>query len=93
MEIRQEIGKWGNSLGLRIPSMLVESLGIKQGDDVRLTVEGHALIVTPSKEHSFEEQLASFDMDAACRHYEDCDPIPDDALALIHDDAIGREAL
>lgn len=31
------IAKWGNSLAVRIPSAVAEELGLKEGDDVKLT--------------------------------------------------------
>ena len=32
------IAKWGNSLAVRLPSAVVEALGLKDGDDIELTV-------------------------------------------------------
>lgn len=93
MEVHQEIGKWGNSLGLRIPSTLADSLGIQQGDDVSIAIEDNALIITPSKEASLEDQLEAFDMQAACKQYDNCDPIPDDIKDFITMDSVGREVL
>lgn len=31
-----QISKWGNSLGVRLPRALVEKLGLKAGDDLKI---------------------------------------------------------
>jgi antitoxin MazE len=31
------VSKWGNSLAVRLPKALVETLGLKAGDEVKLT--------------------------------------------------------
>lgn len=33
-----QINKWGNSLAVRLPSTVVERLGLKEGDDIRIDV-------------------------------------------------------
>ena len=41
------IAKWGNSLAVRLPSAVVEALGLRDGDDIELTVlDERALAVT-----------------------------------------------
>jgi antitoxin component of MazEF toxin-antitoxin module len=93
MELHQEIGKWGNSLGLRIPSVVAESMGLRQGDDVSIVIKDNAIVITPSKTLTLEERLAGFDMQAACKRYAQCDPIPDDVMDFIHMEPVGREIL
>jgi antitoxin MazE len=34
------VSKWGNSLAIRIPSVVVETLQLKEGDQVEITVAG-----------------------------------------------------
>jgi antitoxin MazE len=34
------VARWGNSLAVRLPSALVESLGLKEGDQVELRIAG-----------------------------------------------------
>ncbi len=38
-----QVAKWGNSLAIRLPAAVVEILGLKEGDDINITVanEGH----------------------------------------------------
>ncbi len=33
-----QIGKWGNSLAVRLPAQVVEALGLKEGDDIAIEV-------------------------------------------------------
>jgi antitoxin MazE len=35
-----QIAKWGNSLAVRLPSTVVKALGLKEGDQVEVTVRG-----------------------------------------------------
>jgi antitoxin MazE len=33
------VGKWGNSLAIRLPKDVVEALGLKEGDEIKLTAK------------------------------------------------------
>ena len=33
-----QVSKWGNSLAVRLPAAVVEALGLKEGDDIDITV-------------------------------------------------------
>ncbi len=35
-----QVSKWGNSLAIRIPASVVETLALKEGDNVEIHVEG-----------------------------------------------------
>lgn len=35
-----QVAKWGNSLAVRLPSAVVEALGLKPGDDIEIHVAG-----------------------------------------------------
>lgn len=39
-EPKMQVAKWGNSLAVRLPSVVVEALGLKEGDDVDVHVLG-----------------------------------------------------
>jgi antitoxin MazE len=39
------IQKWGNSLGLRIPSEVVKKMGLKSGDVVSCDLEGDTIVI------------------------------------------------
>ncbi len=32
------VAKWGNSLAVRLPAAVVEALGLKEGDDIEITI-------------------------------------------------------
>lgn len=52
-----KVSKWGNSLAIRLPADVIDGLGLKDGDDVRLRLEGpHDLTVSrkPDLEELFE---------------------------------------
>jgi antitoxin MazE len=40
-----KVAKWGNSLAVRLPADVAEALDIKEGDDLRFTVEAGKLMV------------------------------------------------
>lgn len=33
------VGKWGNSLAVRLPKDVVEALGLKEGDEIKITAK------------------------------------------------------
>ena len=35
-----QVAKWGNSLAVRLPAVVVEALELKEGDEVEVHVEG-----------------------------------------------------
>ena len=45
--MQTKIQKWGNSQGLRLNKRLLESAGLKAGDEVEISVEGSALVIVP----------------------------------------------
>jgi len=60
------VAKWGNSLAIRLPKALVESFGLKAGDEVALSpLPGRAIGVAkvdPGAE--FLARMAEFDVPA-----------------------------
>ncbi|MDN4076295.1 AbrB/MazE/SpoVT family DNA-binding domain-containing protein [Fictibacillus terranigra] len=54
-----KIQKWGNSLGLRIPSNLAQKIDIEHGTEVEITLGNQVLLVKPVvKKPTLEELLA-----------------------------------
>lgn len=35
-----QVGKWGNSLAVRLPASVVETLGLKEGDEIEIEIAG-----------------------------------------------------
>ncbi|MEX0963307.1 MAG: AbrB/MazE/SpoVT family DNA-binding domain-containing protein [Pseudohongiellaceae bacterium] len=33
-----QVSKWGNSLAIRLPSSVIQALGLKEGDDIEVVV-------------------------------------------------------
>ena len=40
-----QVSKWGNSLAVRLPKAVVDALGLKEGDEIEISIAG---------EHRFE---------------------------------------
>ena len=38
LEVSMQVAKWGNSLAVRLPAVVVEALELKEGDDVEVHV-------------------------------------------------------
>lgn len=45
------VQKWGNSLGIRIPSLYVKELNLKNGHSVEITEEDGKIVIVPLKNH------------------------------------------
>jgi antitoxin MazE len=59
--MKSQIGRWGNSLAIRIPKYVVEALNLNSDDVVECSVENGKLVVEPIQalpELSLEELLA-----------------------------------
>ena len=35
-----QVGKWGNSLAVRLPAAVVKGLGLKEGDEIKIEIAG-----------------------------------------------------
>ena len=35
-----QVGRWGNSLAIRLPSSVVEKLGLHEGDEIEIEIAG-----------------------------------------------------
>lgn len=64
------IGKWGNSLAVRIPSGIAKETNIKDGSEVEILVRNKAIIIKPRNytlddlveritEENFHEEISS----------------------------------
>ena len=51
------IDKWGNSLGVRIPSLLAKKLGIKVGTSIEVDIIDDKLIISKKEETETLEML------------------------------------
>lgn len=56
------MGRWGNANALRIPLPFCQQLGIGNGSNVNLSIEGSRLIIEPAdEEHTLKGRMASWD--------------------------------
>src|SRR5258708_30858458 len=37
-----QVSKWGNSLAVRLPAVVVEALDLKEGDEIEISISGNA---------------------------------------------------
>ena len=54
------ISKWGNSLGVRIPKNILSASGIREQDDVMVSVDGNRIIVTKAMPTSIKELFDNY---------------------------------
>ena len=55
-----KLQKWGNSIGLRVPSNLARELHIESGSEVELRIVRGKLVISPvnSKDYSLDQLLS-----------------------------------
>ena len=51
------VAKWGNSLGVRLPSALAAQVGLTEGQKVTISAEGSKLTISPAKRVYTIEEL------------------------------------
>ncbi len=57
--MKTQIGKWGNSLAVRIPSAYAKELGLRDGTDLDVAlVNGGLLLLPRTKKYTLDELLA-----------------------------------
>lgn len=61
MEI--ELRKWGNSIGLRIPRKIAQSMGLDESSTIELIQSGETLIIKKKKAIALDELIASMPND------------------------------
>lgn len=44
-----QVAKWGNSLAVRLPAVVVEALALKEGDDIEIQIAGERTFVVARK--------------------------------------------
>ena len=52
-----QIGKWGNSLAVRLPASVVEALNLKEGDEIEIEIAGERAFRV-ARDRSREDALA-----------------------------------
>ncbi len=69
MEARLQ--KWGNSLGIRIPSTILKTLNLKTNDKVKLVCEDDKIVISKSKNNkiSLEERFKEYNGDNIAKDF------------------------
>jgi len=52
------VKKWGNSLGIKIPNLIVRELALKDGSFVDISDKGKMIIVKPIQKNKLSEMLS-----------------------------------
>ena len=52
------VKKWGNSLGIRIPSVIVKRLSLKASSTVEIDDNGEEIIIKPLQKYTLSEILS-----------------------------------
>jgi antitoxin MazE len=63
--MKTKIVKWGNSRGIRLPKIFLESMDLTDNDTVEVTTEENRIVIEKSKTQrshkSFKERMAGFE--------------------------------
>ena len=53
------VKKWGNSLGIRIPNLIVRELSLKEGAYVDINDRGKEIVIKPIHKNRLSEMLSN----------------------------------
>ena len=53
------VKKWGNSLGIRLPSLIVRELSLKDGSYVEINDRGNEIVIKPIQKNTLSEMLSN----------------------------------
>ena len=51
------VKKWGNSLGIRIPNLIVRELSLKDGSFVDINDNGNEILIKPIRKNNLSDML------------------------------------
>ena len=80
-----ELRKWGNSIGLRIPSKVATSWGVDENSVVELTEEGDKLIISKKQTVPTLDEI----LDSIPEEFE----YPEDVAEFVGSEPVGDELL
>ncbi|WP_461256255.1 AbrB/MazE/SpoVT family DNA-binding domain-containing protein [Treponema sp. R80B11-R83G3] len=69
------VKKWGNSLGIRIPSHIVRELALKDGSYVDINDKGKVIIIKPIQKNKLSEMLSNINEQNIHREIETGGPV------------------
>jgi antitoxin MazE len=53
--MRTKVGKWGNSLAVRIPRGYAQEMNLKEGMDLDISLGGGGIILRPTRSYTLRE--------------------------------------
>jgi len=69
------VQKWGNSLGIRIPNLIVRELSLKNGSVVDINENGNEIIIRPVKKSRLSELLEKINDENIHQEFETTGPV------------------
>jgi antitoxin MazE len=69
------IRKWGNSLGIRIPNLIVRELSLKEGSFVDIKDMGNEIIIKPKEKNKLSEMISAINEQNIHREIETNGPV------------------
>ena len=71
------IQKWGNSHAIRIPKYILDSINLRENDQVEIDVETDRIIIkrTKNKYMTLKERLAGYSGDYKCGEWDTGKPV------------------
>jgi antitoxin MazE len=67
--------KWGISLGIRIPNLIVRELSLKDGSCVEIKDKGNEIIIKPKQKNKLSEMLNEISEQNIHKEIETGDPV------------------
>lgn len=69
--MEMKLQKWGNSLGVRLPSNILKSLNLKVDDVINIREEDEKIIITKvEKKISLEEKIKAYEGENISKDFE-----------------------
>ncbi|MBU0648483.1 AbrB/MazE/SpoVT family DNA-binding domain-containing protein [Patescibacteria group bacterium] len=59
--MKTNIQKWGNSLGIRIPSTIVKELSLENGSEVEIVEDSNQIVIKPQGQPNLKDMIDAID--------------------------------
>jgi len=69
------VQKWGNSLGIRIPNLIVREFSLKNGSVVNINDNGNEIVIKPVRKSRLSEMLDEINEQNLHREVETTGPV------------------
>jgi antitoxin MazE len=65
-----KLQKWGNSLGIRIPSSIINELKLKENDLLNAAIKENKIVIDKNSHKSIYELFEGYSGDYVCEEFE-----------------------